>query len=920
MNPSSLEHLAEHFARLSGMGVEQQRIEIERLPLDAAERAQLEKLLAADREAADPLQEAIGAVAADLDGTRQRRLGAWSLLHELGAGGMGTVFLAERVDGSFRQQVAIKLLRGFPTRDSMRRLRHERQILASLNHPHIARLLDGGETDDGQPWLAMEYVDGASLLEHAHRHAPLFLDRLRLFDAMLDAIAHAHQHLVIHRDLKPANVMVTSDGTVKLLDFGIARLVDVGEDGQRATSTQIFSRGYASPEQREGRTVTTASDIYSLGIMLRELLTGRRDGEKSQGILPEALQLDAEMAGILAKASAQDPSDRYAGASEFRDDLDRYRQGRPVRAAAMSRSYRARKFVGRHRLGVAVAAIALVVVAAFVWRLDRERGRALVAESAAQSALAASERDAASARASLEFLTDALSAAAPDAAMSRQVGVRDLLDAARRKLEARSIVDGSFTQRMQRLLAALYAQLGEARIARELMHDGLEGVVPANGAEALRLADDYEEYSVVLGLLEEGAASLAAANTAAQWREQFAPQDEQLRVRSLQMLAMVAHRDGRDEDAIDQLRKAYRLGIEKSIADADIRIESAQLLANLLATRGDCDEALKVANEGLELAKAELPEDAPSKLPLMRAQASAFNACGQMAAAEPVLRAAIAMQERVVAAGGARMMSLTNDLALTLNDLGRYQEAAEMLGRADKAMNDVGLGKLDEAISWSNRAGIFESAGDYAGALEAIGKAVHLLDEDHVDADHQVRRRIERSHARTLGLVGEYDKAWRMFTDLRARCARIEGEDSGEFAFLTWQLASLASRMKDPVRGLPLLEESERRWAALVPPTHRIFAHVRRARAAFAMLRHAYVEADKELGEAIAAFELGTASPVDLAIARSELAELRMREGRPQEARRLLGLALPVLRSTLLPAEISRARAEQLASRVGPGV
>lgn len=917
MNPESLERLADHFARLSGMSVDQRRIEIDGLPLDAAERKQLEALLAADSEASDPMQQAISSVAANMGGARQNRLGAWSLLRELGAGGMGTVFLAERVDGHFEQQVAIKLLRGFPTRDNMRRLRHERQILAGLNHSNIARLLDGGETADGQPWLAMEYVDGASLLEHARRYAPSLRDRLHLFDAMLDAIEHAHQHLVIHRDLKPANVLVTSDGTVKLLDFGIARLVDVGDSGQRATSTQIFSRGYASPEQRDGRTVTTASDVYSLGIMLRELLTGCREAGAKAHDGPDPLRLDPDMEGILAKASAQSPDDRYAGAGEFRDDLDRYRQGRPVRAARMTRAYRTRKFVGRHRLGVVAVALALVVVAAFVWRLDRERERALVAEAAARSALEASERDAASARASLEFLTDALSAASPDTALRRQVGVRELLDAARRKLEARSVVDGSFTQRMQRLLAVLYAQLGEARIARELMSEGLKGVDPRSSAEALRLADDYEEYSMVLGLLEEGPASLAAARTAAQWREQFAPRDELLRVRSLQMLAMVDHRDGRDEDAIGQLRKAYQLGIEKSIADPAVRVESAQLLANLLATRGDCEEALKVANEGLALANAALPQDAPAKLPLMRAQASAFNACGQSAEAEPVLRAAMAMQERVVAAGGARMMSLANDLAVTLNDLGRYQEAAEMLGRSDKAMNDIGLGKLDEAISLANRAGILENAGDYESTFKALSKAIQLLDDDHIDADHQVRRRIERSQARAFGLVGEHEKAWRMFTDLRARCARIEGEDSGEFAFLTWQLASLASRMKDPIRGLPLLEESQRRWAALVPPTHRIFAHVHRARAAFAMLRHAHAEADKELGEAIDALEQGATSPVDLAIARSELAELRARERRPDDARQLLDDALPVLRSTLLPTEINRAKAEQLASRLG---
>ncbi len=911
------DHLAEHFERLCDLSQDEQCREIDKLTLAADERDELIRLLAADRGEGDPIRQAVVEGAANVERPRATRFGAWRLIRELGAGGMGTVFLAERVEGQFAQQVAIKLLRGFPTSESMRRLRQERQILAGLDHPNIARLLDGGETDDGQPWLAMEYVAGSALLEYVHRYAPSMHERLALFDAMLGAIEHAHQHLIIHRDLKPANVLVTGAGAVKLLDFGIARLIAAGEHGQRSTSTRVFSLGYASPEQQAGGTITTASDIYSLGVMLRELLTGEREAGGKSNALVAPLKLDADMAGIIAKATSAMAEDRYTGASEFRDDLDRYREGRPVRAAAMTRRYRLHKFVGRHRLGALLCATTIAVLAAFVWQLDRERERAVLAESAAQQALAASERDAASARAALDFLTDAFSAASPDATLSTQVRVRDLLDAASRKLEARNKIDGSFTQRMQRLLGSLYSDLGEARIARDLMRAGLAGVVPKDSVEALHLADDYEEYSMVLGVLEEGDESLTAAQTASHWREQFAPQDDLLRVRSLQMLGMVFHRDGKDEEAIDLLRKAYQLGIEKSIADPDSRVESAQLLASLLATRGECDEALKVVDGGLALAKAKLPADAPANLPLMRSRAAALNACGRPADAEPVLRAAISMQERVVAGGGSRMMSLTNDLALTLNDLGRYQEAAEMLGRADKAMNDIGLGKIDEAISWTNRAGILENAGDYDASLKALDKAVALIDEDHIEADNQVRRRIERSQARTFGLVGRHAEAWKILGDLRVRCERIEGEDSGEYAMLTWQLATLAGRMKDPARGLPLLDEAERRWSALVPPTHPIFVHGLRLRARFAVLRHAYGEADDALGKAIAVFEAGASSPVDLAIARSELAELRALEHRPGEARQLLGLAMPILRSALLPGEINRVRAEHLATRLG---
>jgi len=240
-----------------------------------------------------------------------------------------------------------------------------------------------------------------------------------------------------------------------------------------------------------------------------------------------------------------------------------------------------------------------------------------------------------------------------------------------------------------------------------------------------------------------------------------------------------------------------------------------------------------------------------------------------------------------------------------------------MLSRADKAVADIGLGKIDKAISWVNRAGTLENAGDYEATLKALDTAIALLDEDHVEAENQVRRRIERSQARTFGLVGRHEEAWRILSDLRQRCRRIEGEDSGEYAMITWQLALLAGRMKDPARGLPLLDEAERLWSALVPPAHQVFAHILRVRAGFAIARGDYADADRMLGQAIAAFEAHASSAVDLAIARSELAELREREQRPAEARELLGRAMPVLRSTVLPAEVSRARAERLASRLG---
>jgi serine/threonine-protein kinase len=293
MSAPTLDTLAPHFERLRTLDPRRRAEEIAQLSLDTASRARLERLLAADDAEGDPIAEAIAHGAARLHAGGPREFGAWRLVRELGAGGMGTVFLAERADGQFEREVAIKLLRGFPTRDATRRLRQERQILAGLDHPNIARLLDGGETDEGQPWLALEYVDGVPLLDHIALHAPALRDRLALFEAMLDAVAHAHSHLVVHRDIKPANVMVAADGSVKLLDFGIARLVEAGESSQRETSTRVFSRGYASPEQEQGRAITTASDIYSLGVLLREMLEGRRDATDVRASPIDPLRLDA---------------------------------------------------------------------------------------------------------------------------------------------------------------------------------------------------------------------------------------------------------------------------------------------------------------------------------------------------------------------------------------------------------------------------------------------------------------------------------------------------------------------------------------------------------------------------------------------------------------------------------------------------
>jgi len=387
---------------------------------DADLRREVESLLSSHAQAGtsflgtpavDLKAVAAAAVASSAPAYRGRRVGAYQVLEEIGHGGMGEVYRAVRADGQYTKEVAIKLVRGgFDSRFVLERFRNERQILASLDHPNIARLLDGGTTDEGVPYLVMELIEGARIDSYCDEHKLSVAERLQLFGQVCGAVQYAHQRLVIHRDIKPGNIFVTKEGVPKLLDFGIAKILDPAASAE-ATLARPMTPEYASPEQIRGESITTASDVYSLGIVLYQLLTGRppypgdtnsphelaraicetepgrpstvvlkpqtvRKGEGAIELTPEEisgpregspLKLKRRLAGdlddILLKALRKEPQRRYASVEQFAEDVRRHLEGLPVTATRGTWRYRVGKFVQRHRVGVAATvAVALTLV------------------------------------------------------------------------------------------------------------------------------------------------------------------------------------------------------------------------------------------------------------------------------------------------------------------------------------------------------------------------------------------------------------------------------------------------------------------------------------------------------------------------------------------------------------------------------
>ena len=683
---------------------------------DAPLRARLARALAAARaEAADgpfsrPAAErfavlfaeepeaaaAAGALAAGAD------LGAWQVEGELGRGGMGTVYAVRRADGQYEQRAALKLLRGAVDEPASReRFRRERQILARLEHPAIARLLDGGVAGDGRPYLVMERVDGAPITDWCDAHRLGVEERLRRFLGVLDAVEHAHRNLVIHRDLKPSNIFVTGGGEVKLLDFGVAKLLDEEDSGEltRTRARAPLTPQYAAPEQITGEPVTTATDVYALGLVLYELLAGARpyrlasdsalelerrivagnlsppsaaaaragaEGAARRALTPDRLarRLVGDLDAVVLRALAREPERRYRSATELRRDLEAHLAGRPVAARPDSVAYRARKFVRRHRLGVAAsAALGLLLVA----------GLAATAVALAESRerLAQARR----AEAIKDFLVGLLAEADPAQGTRPDRTLAELLETGEQRL-ASELADQPRTRAELALtLGTIERNLGHYERAAGLLAEA-KGLTerefgptsPEAGRVLFALGDlDYWRDDYAGALAQHRAALAIFAVAGPEFRGDLADAHSNVGAALRQL--------GSYPEAITEESEALELDRELYGAESLPAADDEEALALLLHTVGRGRDALPRIEHALAVRRRGLSGDHPKIASALETLGLIEAELGQVDAAIAALEGSLEIRRRAYGPEHPQIVESLNGLASTLADAGRLDRA-----------------------------------------------------------------------------------------------------------------------------------------------------------------------------------------------------------------------------------------------------
>ncbi|QOC23913.1 serine/threonine protein kinase [Wenzhouxiangella sp. AB-CW3] len=684
-------------------------------------------------------------VAQELRLPRGTRLGPWRIVEDAGSGGMGTVYRAERADGVFEMHAAIKLIR-VHRRGLDERLKLERELLARLDHRHIARLIDGGATQDDQAYLVMEWVEGNTLPQHLQSDVPSLDARLDLFEQIADAVAHAHQRRVVHGDLKPGNVMVTSSGQARLVDFGVGRLlVDGGVKSEHAV--RGLTPAYSAPEQRAGEEASTQSDVWALGRILQWLIDSRTSGKSDRltaiSAATEGIARRSDLAAILERACAESPKDRYAGAVQLLDDVQRYRQRLPVKACPATRTYLATRFVQRHWLGVSFGAAASLLLclatAGALWQAHQateERDRAALEAARAFTAEQDSLRLANELQQVVEFKTSLFA----------------LVDSSNMGIHLREDI------------LARYRQSSVS----EDDHRQLELPEPDQLENMLRVVNFTD---LARASLEDNIFSTALESIDVQFADQ-----PLVRARLLQTVATSMRTVGLLEQALEPQKQALAIRREQLGEEHLDTLDSMDHMGLLYGRVGRRDDQRQFYQEALNGYRRLVGDEDARTLNAMSNLGANYNARGELEQAETYFRQALSGQLDALGPAHHQTLITTHGLGYMLSLQGRHEEAlpyyeAALSGRRDlygdehpdtlTAMNNLGgllieMGRPDDALPYYQQAldGRRRLLGnEHRVTLQSINNMGHLL--SRLDRLDEARPLILEVLERAQVILGE---------------------------------------------------------------------------------------------------------------------------------------------------------------------
>ena len=655
------------------------------------------------------------------------QLGHYRLLREIGRGGMGEVYLAER-DDDYHQRVAVKVVgTGYLARDVVTRFRAERQILARLVHPSIAQLLDGGTSPDGRPYLVMQYIEGQSITRHCDEKRLGVDERLRLFCQVCTPVQFAHRNLVVHRDLKPSNILVTATGEVKLLDFGIAKLLDPTDEAATETRSEVrlMSPEHAAPEQVQGEAITTGTDVYALGLLLYELLTGRLpfrrhaadrreleraichrqpvmpstvvtdgpsdgSGQEDAGVeeraaarstVPSALRrrLSGDLDNIVLKALRKQPERRYGSSEQLAKDVQRHLSGELVQARRDTVGYRLSRFVRRHTWGVAAAATSLLLLVGFS-AVTLVQSRAVATErNAAVAARSEAEQSREEAQEVTEFLVGLFEVSDPRSALGETITARELLDRGAAQVDRELTNRPTVRARLLQVIGRVYSGLGLQSEATTRLEQALEVQQGLAGNHDLEVADTLAALAAIYRIDQDSDRDIELARSALELRRRHLDGGDP-RIGLLESELAVSLRKQGELGEADRLSANALASLRLSLAPDNPGLLSVMNnRAMILRARDDHEGAKVLYLDVLELQRRVLGEDHPDVAITLNNLGFLLRTQEDWSAAERHYREALAISRRVQGDTHPLTRTVMTNLASVLDRLARFDEVESLL-------------------------------------------------------------------------------------------------------------------------------------------------------------------------------------------------------------------------------------------------